>query len=123
MPRLVRQISQRQDPAAPPEWETRSAMHRQEVEEDRIAGFHLVPADVKGLTIRLDVGHLNQSSLGEPLGLSIHERARHEPRSLMSTGHELKTTALWNRINRDPCADASAFDVVIGLVLMPWGAL
>src|SRR5271165_3728814 len=74
----------------------------------------------KGAARGLDVRQIGERALGKPLGLVLHERARHQPGPKMGPGHELQRGFAVHGVNRNPEADVlPSFDIVIGLILMP----
>src|SRR3954452_25520957 len=100
MTRRLGQITQREHTPTAGEREARCAVHRQEVEEDRIAGLHLEAPDVVCLTVCLDVGQLTQRAFREPLGLVVEEGPRNEPRAAVRAGDLIDEAAFMNWIDR-----------------------
>ncbi|MNT06917.1 hypothetical protein D3C72_1416030 [compost metagenome] len=99
-------------------------MQREHVEADEVARLDVPADDGKALARALDVGQVVEAAFGEPLGVVVHEGARHEPRPLVGAGHELERGGTRHRIDRNPHADVlHALDVVVGLVLVPRRAL
>ena len=98
-------------------------MHRQEVEEDRVARLQLEAADVEGVPVGLDVRQFGEAPVREPLRLPGQECPRHEPGPAVRAGQQFQAAGRGHRIHRYPSADAVPVDVVVGLVLVPGGAL
>ena len=74
----------------------------------------------KGVARRLDVRQIGERAFGKPLGLRVHEGARHEPGPAVRAGDEFQRRLAAHRIDRNPEADVlPAFDIVVGLILMP----
>ena len=92
------------------------------MEEDGVAGFEGPTEDFVLVRIVVDVGQVFEGSLRKPFGFIVHERARHEPAFAVGTCNEAQTGFFRYRIDRQPHADVlEAVDIVIGLVLVPWG--
>ena len=73
-----------------------------------------------GNAIRVDVQQLGETALRESFRLLVEKGARHEPRSQVRARDEFERGRTADRIHRHPHAEvASAFDVVIRLILMP----
>ena len=119
---VVAEPAHREDAAAPVAIHAACGVQCQHVEADHIAGLDLPAQDSQRVALCLDVGQLGQAAVGEPPRLVVHEAARHQPRPAVRAGHELQRRVPAHRVHRDPHAAVQrAFDVVVGLVLVPGG--
>ena len=116
MPCVVAEEAHREGP--PPAGRSPGGMEREHVEEHHIARLELPREDLEGVPVGLDVGQLLERSLGEPLRLVVHERARHQPRATVRPGDELHGRLAVDRVDRQPHRTVlEALDVVVRLVL------
>jgi hypothetical protein len=84
-----------------------------------LPGENLVRAPV-----HLDIRELREAAFREPLRLVVHERARHQPRTPVRAGDEFDSRRAVYRVDGQPHrAVLYALDVVVRLVLVPWGRL
>ncbi len=95
-------------------------MQREHVKAHRVARFECPAENVESIAGGLDIRQIGERALGEPFGLGIHERARHQPWPPVRAGHEFQSRFAIHRIGRDPEADVlPALDIVVGLILVP----
>ncbi len=95
-------------------------MQREHVKAHGVARLQFPAENGKAGACGLDVRQVGQRAFGKPLGLVLHEGARHQPRPQMRSGHEFQRGFAIHRINRNPEADVlAAFDIVVRLILVP----